>query len=125
MVDGSSTAKLLSKTFVLDVDSAKVAGMEFIPAARKKDIQNQFVIQLKEGKNAIFKNDMAILDLIASSNWERPIYFNNTSANTSALEVRPYLQVEGMAFRLMPYPTADTDGDVGEINTEVMEANMA
>ncbi len=125
LVDGSSTAKLLSKTFFLDIDSAKVASMEFVPNDRKDDIPSQFVIQLKEGKNAIFKNDMAILDLIATSEWKRPIYFNNTSANTSALEVRPYLQVEGMAFRLMPYPTADTDGDVGEINTEVMAENLA
>ncbi|MFT5617833.1 MAG: hypothetical protein ACI85I_001059 [Arenicella sp.] len=125
LVDGSSTAKLLSKTFFLDIDSAKVANMDFVPANRKKDIPKQFVVSLKEGKNAIFKNDMAILDLIATSDWERPVYFNNTSANTSALEVRPYLQVEGMAFRLMPYPTADSDGDVGEVNTEMMAKNVA
>ncbi|MGB0523855.1 MAG: DUF2723 domain-containing protein [Flammeovirgaceae bacterium] len=126
LMDGSVTAKLLSNTFVLDIDTAKLKDMDFITEEEKSKLSPQMVFTLKQGKTSIFKNDLAILDLLATNNWERPIYFNNTSANTSNLELRNYLRVEGMAFRVMPFitKTSNQDQDVGEVNAEIMAANL-
>ena len=46
--------------------------------------------------------DIVVLDFIKSNNWERPIYFAVTCSDNSRLGLDEYLQMEGMAFRLVP-----------------------
>ncbi|MBX2841093.1 MAG: DUF2723 domain-containing protein [Flammeovirgaceae bacterium] len=121
---GGETAKLLTRNFSLDIDKADILEKGFIPKGKEDQIVDQMVWSLKEGQRAIFKSDLAILDLLATNNWERPIYFNNTSSNTSNLELRPFLQLEGMAFRLMPIRSKPS-GEVGEVNIEVMKENLS
>lgn len=122
--DGSFTAKLLTRNFTLDIDKQNVLSKGFIPKGKENRVVDKMTWRMKEGSNAIFKNDLAILDILATNNWERPVYFNNTSANTSALDLRQWLQLEGMAFRLMPIRNPNT-GEVGEVNVEVMLENMS
>ncbi|PWJ40890.1 glycosyltransferase family 117 protein [Sediminitomix flava] len=121
--DGSSTAKLLSDTFVLDVDKEKIKSLGAVPKEKEDRIVDKMVWSLRPGRRHIFKNELALLDLIVSSNWERPIYFNNTSSQTIAMDLRKYLQLEGMTFRLMPI-VAEQSSDVGEVNTSKMLENV-
>jgi hypothetical protein len=124
LTDGSFTAKLPTRFFSLDVDKQSVLAKGFIPKGKEERVVDKMVWQVRDGAGAIYKSDMAILDILATNDWERPIYFNNTSANTSALDLRPYLQLEGMTYRLMPI-RAESDGDVGEVNIEVMKENIS
>ncbi len=50
------------------------------------------------GKGYLFKNDAAILNVIAANKWKRPIYF------TQPLQIGfdDYLRQDGLAFRLIP-----------------------
>lgn len=121
--DGTRTAKLLSDTFVMDVDSAGVIAKGFIPKGKEDRVVSKMVWKLQKGKTHIFKNELALLDLIAHNKWERPIYFNNTSANTLSMDLRRYMQLEGMTYRLMPL-VAEYSGEVGEVNTDVMLENI-
>jgi tetratricopeptide (TPR) repeat protein len=123
LTDGSFTAKLPSRFFSLDVNKASVLAKGFIPKGKEDRVVDKMVWQVREGAGAIYKSDIAMLDILATNDWERPIYFNNTSANTTSLDLRPYLQLEGMTYRLMPI-RAEANGDVGEVNTEVMKENM-
>ncbi|MEM1135774.1 MAG: DUF2723 domain-containing protein [Bacteroidota bacterium] len=122
--DGSFTAKLLTKNFVLDINKNEVLQKGFIPKGKEDRVVDKMTFRIKDNATAIFKNDLAILDILATNNWERPVYFNNTSQNTSNLDIRPWLQLEGMAFRLMPIRT-NGNGEVGEPNIEVMRENMS
>ena len=124
LIDGSYTALFPTKKLFLTLDSSKVANMDFIPENRKQDVHDRMYFAIKEDRNYLLKSDVAMLDLIATNKWERPIYYNNTSTNSTALGIESFLQVEGMAFRLMPYPTEDTDREVGEVNIEVMKKNL-
>ncbi|MBL0743134.1 glycosyltransferase family 117 protein [Chryseolinea lacunae] len=63
-------------------------------------------IQLKLTENYMQKNVLALLDLIVSNGWERPLYFNFTSLNTLGLDVKPYVVQEGSLFRLQPKPAS-------------------
>jgi Ca2+/Na+ antiporter len=57
-------------------------------------------VNLNVTDNYLQKNALAILDLIASNNWERPVYFNFTSLNTLGLDIRAYVVDEGLVYRL-------------------------
>ncbi|XOV91268.1 MAG: DUF2723 domain-containing protein [Bacteroidota bacterium] len=56
------------------------------------------------------KSELAILDLIMSNDWNRPVYFNFTSLNSLNIDLRSYLVQEGLLYRLRP-EKSDT-GDV-------------
>ncbi|MCS6834320.1 MAG: tetratricopeptide repeat protein, partial [Flammeovirgaceae bacterium] len=121
--DGSMTGKLLSRTFVLDVDSSAVINLGIIPKGKEKRVVSKMTWELRKNYNYIYKNELALLDLIATNNWERPICFNNTSANTINMDLRKYLFLEGMTYRLLPIEAKD-DGETGEVNVEEMLANI-
>ena len=51
-------------------------------------------------KNALFKNDAAILNIIAANKWKRPIYF--TSDDAAGLGLQNYVRQDGLTYRLVP-----------------------
>ena len=51
---------------------------------------------------AIRVQDIMVFDIIASSNWQRPIYFAMTVSPDGQIGLKDYLQLEGLAFRLVP-----------------------
>ncbi len=65
----------------------------------------------------IYKNDMAVLEIIAQNNWKRPIYFATSVPTSHYNGLNDFLRLEGFALRLVPYKTK-----AGEsyINTEIM-----
>ncbi len=48
------------------------------------------------------KSEMAILDLVLSNDWQRPIYFNYTSINSLKVDLKKYVVQEGLLYRLTP-----------------------
>ncbi|GEP93502.1 Protein of unknown function [Chitinophaga terrae (ex Kim and Jung 2007)] len=73
-------------------------------------------VQFKITKNILFKNDLALLDIIATNNWKRPIYFTSPSD----LGLNDYLQTDGLAYHLVPLPKATAPDPLGmDINANV------
>jgi hypothetical protein len=65
-----------------------------------------------------------ILDLLATNNWERPVYFAITVGSDSYMKLEPYFQLEGLAYRLVPFVSQSGDGQVGRIATDIMYDNL-
>lgn len=93
--DGSLLNIFPSKKVFIPVDADKVrkngtvnADDEVLPA-----------LSFEIPKNALFKNDAAILNIIAANNWERPIYFTSVYGE---LGFGDYLRQDGMTYRLVP-----------------------
>ena len=55
-------------------------------------------------KGSMLKNELMQLDILATSDWERPIYFV-AGGNDGALKLEDYFQMEGLAYRLVPIAT--------------------
>lgn len=51
---------------------------------------------------AIRVQDLAVLDIIMQSKWKRPVYFAMTCSEDSKLSLNDYLQMEGVALRVVP-----------------------
>jgi hypothetical protein len=104
--DGTySTSTFPTPNFYLKVDKAAVQALGIVP----KDRQNQLVSELRwsMGKRAIEKKNLAILDIIATNNWKRPIYFSSTVNPDDYMNLQPYFQLEGLAYRLLPLQDPD------------------
>ena len=74
--------------------------------------------------NGIYKKDLIILDILAANNWDRPIYFAITTGDDAYLGLTDYFQIEGLAYRLVPYKAQSYDGQTGEVNTDIMYENL-
>lgn len=54
-------------------------------------------------KRALRVQDLAILNILSSNKWKRPIYFAVTVADVNKVGLQRYLRMDGMAFKLVPY----------------------
>jgi tetratricopeptide (TPR) repeat protein len=64
------------------------------------------------------------LDILANFNWERPIYFAITVGSGNFMGLEKYFQLEGLAYRFVPYLAKSNDGQTGEIATDIMYDNL-
>lgn len=74
---------------------------------------------------AMYKNRIMMLDVIANNNWKRPVYFTGGSfGDDDYLWMKDFLQLDGMVYKLVPiYSPIPEDGsalDMGKINSDKM-----
>ncbi|MDR2131360.1 MAG: DUF2723 domain-containing protein [Odoribacteraceae bacterium] len=77
-------------------------------------------------KKTLYKNDLMVLDIIATNDWERPIYFGIGMGTDTFLGFDKYFQLEGAAYRLVPIENQDSSlyGEMGRINTRTLYNNL-
>ena len=107
-----------SKSFWLSNDKNS---QNIIPEKFKKFKQDTLFISLKSNKGGLEKKDLAFLDLLQANNWERPIYFNNTSLNGIGLDLKRNVIQEGFSYRLYPVLNSNSGSLV---DTEMMYDNL-
>jgi hypothetical protein len=73
----------------------------------KDSVVSQVVFDIP--KNAIYKNDAAILNIIAANKWKRPIYF--TSQDAGGLGFQNYIRQDGLTYRLVPVANSEVNDD--------------
>jgi tetratricopeptide (TPR) repeat protein len=116
---GPEVTTFPTSDFFLPVDTTAVKALGIIP----KDREHQLVDRLdwSMGKRAIEKKNLVILDMIATNNWKRPIYFSSTVAPADYMNLQPYFQLEGMAYRLLPLkdPNYNPRADEGYVEKPI------
>ncbi len=65
-------------------------------------------IQFEIPKNVLYKNDAAILNIIAANKWKRPIYFTSPYGD---LGFQNYLRQDGLTYRLVPVANSEVNQD--------------
>lgn len=76
---------------------------------------------LPQGKTAMMKNDLAVLNVIAANKWKRPIYFTSPF---SELGFSQYLRADGLSYRLVPVQPKQLQPGASNVNDEVAYNNM-
>ncbi|WP_035557875.1 DUF2723 domain-containing protein [Hymenobacter sp. IS2118] len=118
--NGPGMMSFPTPNFYLPVDTAAVQKLGIIPKGREKQLVSR--MEWSMGKRAIEKKNLVILDMIATNNWERPIYFSSTVAPSDYMNLQPYFQLEGMAYRLLPLKDPNYDprsGDEGYVEKDI------
>jgi len=107
-----------TKKYMVTYDSAQIASNGWIPASLTDRMDT---IRWTIDRPAIEKNDLMILDLLATNNWQRPVYFVMTTSPSAYIGLEPWFFLEGLTYRLMPVRAyRSPDGQTGEVNTDVM-----
>ena len=116
--EGQSFTTYPSSKFFLKVDTTAVRRLGIIPADRRQQLVP--ALHWTMGRT-IEKKNLVMLDLIATNNWQRPIYFSSTVPPTDYLNLEPYFQLEGMAYRLLPLrePRAEKGGAEGHVDKAI------
>ncbi len=80
-------------------------------------------IDIEIDPSALSKNRLLMLDILANNNWERPIYFTGgASADDEYIWLKDYLQLDGVAFKLVPIRTPLNDAslfDMGRLDADL------
>ena len=111
---------LPTKHFTTPVDSLTVLQNGCVSVKDTAFLMKNFEWSIN--KSYLLKADLLVLDIIASNNWERPIYFSVTTGSDAYLSLQNHFQLEGLAYRLVPLRTDDKRPM--RINTEAMYDNM-
>jgi hypothetical protein len=113
---------LPTKNIVLPVDVEKVRAMGIIPPEMDSLVVPVMRLQLRKGRGGLEKKDLAMLDVLATNNWERPIYVNNTSLSQFNVDLGPYAVQEGNAYRILPVYNRNQQTEL--VNTDLAFKNM-
>jgi hypothetical protein len=92
---------LPSNHVYIPVDKALVKANGTVPA----NTPDSLILDKVEwtiNKSYLLKADLMILDLLATNNWKRPVYFAVTAGNDSYLNLDGFFQLEGLAYKLVP-----------------------
>src|SRR5690606_28792975 len=94
---------LNTQRLYLPVDKAKYNALNL-----QKIDTSEWVNQLEfnfSGKDFITKDDLAVMDVIVSNFYERPIYFAITCQSDKLLGLNNNVEMEGLALRVSPTST--------------------
>ena len=89
-------------TLYLTIDKEAVRKSGMMMAS--DSIPDQMVISLK-GKNALYKGDLMMLEMISQCNWTRPVYVAITVGNENYMNLGDNFIQEGLANRITPFTT--------------------
>ncbi|MBF45593.1 MAG: hypothetical protein CMD38_04900 [Flavobacteriales bacterium] len=106
----------------ITIDKDDVIKKGVVPESYRSRIVDEIKWELKG--NGFGKNEMMVLDILANFNWERPIYFAITVGSGNFMGLEKYFQLEGLAYRFVPYLAKSNDGQTGEIACDIMYDNL-
>ncbi len=111
------------RQFIVDVDSAHVLATG---AVRPWHADRMLIPMIWKFKGTMaIKDDLAVMDIIAGNNWERPLYYATTVPGSTYIGLEDFFVLEGMAYRVSPIridPPAT--GETGMTDTREMYDNM-
>lgn len=103
----------------LDKEAIRRSGMH-IPDSLKGEIPEYMHLSLK-GKRMLYKSELMMLEMLANTNWERPLYMAITVGSDNHLNLGNNFMQEGLAYRITPFNTTKLNA---RIDSEKMYDNL-
>jgi hypothetical protein len=105
-----------TKNIKMTIDREAVLANGIVPEHMAEQIENELTWEI--GQNFIYRNDLMMLDFLATSNFTRPLYVTSPSGILDALNLDQYLHLEGFVYKLMPVKAAHYIRGMGGVNVE-------
>jgi tetratricopeptide (TPR) repeat protein len=108
---------------LIDVDSSVVLVNGTVKEYFKDRLVSPIIWEYSDAD--AFKGDLAIMDLLATNEWKRPIYISTTVPSSQYKGLEKYFIQEGLAYRIVPVRTDEPEqSEYGMIDPFVMYDNM-
>jgi hypothetical protein len=116
LTTGESINYMPVKKLRLTVDSAKCVDNGIVP----REMAHLIVpyIEWEVRQNALYKNDLMLLDFLANNDWERPLYFVNPNSLERVFDVDEYCHLEGSVYKFMPVKASSYINGLGGIHAD-------
>jgi tetratricopeptide (TPR) repeat protein len=120
-----NAAYIPKKILSFKVDKEAVIRNKVVRPEDYDKIVDTITIDLSD-RNYISKDEMMILDLLVTNNWERPIYWAITVGRNKYMNLENYFQVEGFAYRLVPIKSVSQPDRLqfGSVASDIMYDNI-
>ncbi|MFV0237825.1 MAG: DUF2723 domain-containing protein [Flavobacteriales bacterium] len=128
-LDLKKIAVLPTPKIIIPVDKQKVLKNGIVSQRYADQIVDSIALSLPVsyevseefiGASSLMKNDIMMLDILATNDWDRGIYFGGggTSEAQSVFFLQDYLEYNGFVYQLVPVKTKKgSRGDYGMIDT--------
>ena len=118
-------AYIPKKIISFKIDKEAVIRNKVVAPEDYDKIVDTITIDLSD-RNYISKDEMMILDLLATNNWERPIYWAITVGRNKYMNLQDYFQVEGFAYRFVPIKSTSLPQQLqfGRVESDIMYDNL-
>jgi hypothetical protein len=117
--DGETINILPSHRLVLPVNKQAVLRQGIVASQLYERLGDTMEITLNQ--TDLLKEDLIFLDMLATNQWKRPIYFASL-LNAAKYNLQEYTQVEGMVYRLLPVKVPGARQ--GYVHSALMYENM-
>ena len=102
--DGSKENVIPTRKFKVTVDKQKVIANGIVAPEFQDQILDE--VTWKANGRYILKSELAVWDILAHFNWDRPLYFAITMGSDAFFGLEDYFIQEGFAYRFTPVKTA-------------------
>ena len=106
-ISGEKVDFFPARTLKLTVDKEKVVKNGIVPESMKDQIVDEIVWTIPDKIDYLSKNELMLLDFMATNNWERCVYFTSLSDIADVLGIDKYLHQQGLSHRFMPVVAPD------------------
>jgi hypothetical protein len=117
---GEATNTLPCRKICLTINKQEILTKGIVPQVHEALIPEKMMWTVKG--RGLDKKDLLVLDLIATTNWERPIYFNHSSLQGLNIDLSENVITEGLALRLLPIQNTTAGTEL--VNTSTMYENV-
>ena len=113
---------LLTDNISVPVNKENVLKYGIVKPKDADKIEDSLYIKIKG--NAIYKNRLLMLDIVANNEWKRPIYFTGGAfGDDDYIWMKDYLQLDGLCYKLVPIKTKVDRAnpfDMGRVDPDIM-----
>ncbi|MDL2222887.1 DUF2723 domain-containing protein [Bacteroidales bacterium OttesenSCG-928-M11] len=121
-----------SEKIIIPIDSSAIVRAGLVPADSTHwltspliiDASSSFETPYQSGgraKSYLTKSEMMMIEMLNNNkDWSRPFYFAATVGSEQQLRLDHYLRNDGVAQRIMPYPTSIH----GQVNSDILYDNI-
>jgi len=89
-----------SKKIKITVNKENCLKYGIVPEYFKDKMVDSITFNIKS--NLLYKNDIVTLDMIATTDWKRPVYFAAPGSVRNFLDIEQYCYMEGWIYKFMP-----------------------
>ncbi len=121
--DGRKLDYWISRKMIVPVNKENCLKYGIVSEKFATAIPDSIVLEIPQSKNALSKQELFVLDLLSSYDWDRPINMLNQGGDLN-IGLKDYLMYDGFSSRLTPIRNNITSLDPGLVDTDKLYDQM-